>query len=179
LAAFGVDKANDYATDAALFLSESRKVLLERLLAQKGTQSENDAKRIEESFVALGNTPAANRFMLSFAKAQAKSEIAKQNFYEKWYRANKTYEGAEVAWNEGDGSKSIFDAPEMKNYNVLQKPIASSAPPGPVTGGRSATPRGSATMSEVPAFRTVQEAEAANLPRGTRITVGGRPAEVN
>ena len=106
-------------------------------------------------------------------------EIAKQNFYEKWYRANKTYEGAEVAWNEGDGSKSIFDAPEMKNYNVLQKPIASSAPPGPVTGGRSATPRGSATMSEVPAFRTVQEAEAANLPRGTRITVGGRPAEVN
>jgi hypothetical protein len=25
----------------------------------------------------------------------------------------------------------------------------------------------------------VHEAEAANLPKGTRITVGGRPAEVN
>ena len=112
LAAFGVAKADEYATNATLFLSEARKVLLERLLAQKGTQSENDAKRIEESFVSLGNTTAANKFMLSFAKAQAKNEIAKQNFYERWFRDNKTYEGAEVAWNEGPGSKSIFDAPE-------------------------------------------------------------------
>jgi hypothetical protein len=137
LAAFGSDKASNYATSASLFLSESRKVLLERMLAQKGTQSENDAKRIEESFVALGNTPEANRFMLSFAKAQAKNEIAKQNFYEQWYKANKTYEGAEVAWNESEGSKSIFDAPEMKPYRIRE----------PKAGSQSATPRGKASIT--------------------------------
>ena len=137
LAAFGSDKASNYATSASLFLSESRKVLLERMLAQKGTQSENDAKRIEESFVALGNTPEANRFMLSFAKAQAKNEIAKQNFYEQWYKANKTYEGAEVAWNESEGSKSIFDTPEMKPYRIRE----------PKAGSQSATPRGKASIT--------------------------------
>lgn len=42
---------------------------------------------------------------------------------------------------------------------------------------RSAVPRGAAPAGER-AFRTVQEAEAANLPKGTRITIGGRPAIV-
>jgi len=42
---------------------------------------------------------------------------------------------------------------------------------------RSATPRGPAP-SDGRAFNTVQEAEAANLPPGTRITIGGRPAVV-
>lgn len=42
---------------------------------------------------------------------------------------------------------------------------------------RSATPRGP-TPSDRRAFNTVQEAEAANLPPGTRITIGGRPAVV-
>ena len=44
-------------------------------------------------------------------------------------------------------------------------------------GQRSATPRGTAPAGER-AFRTVQEAEAADLPKGTRITIGGRPAIV-
>ena len=52
---------------------------------------------------------------------------------------------------------------------------AENAPQGP----RSATPRGGKAGESVPSFNTVQEAEAANLPKGTRITVGGRPAEVN
>ena len=172
LAAFGVAKADEYATNATLFLSEARKVLLERLLAQKGTQSENDAKRIEESFVSLGNTTAANKFMLNFAKAQAKNEIAKQNFYEKWFRDNKTYEGAEVAWNEGPGSKSIFDAPEMKDYASLASK-ATPPPAGPVVGGRSATPRGRPSITERP-----QTPSAGDVMDGYRFK-GGNPADEN
>jgi hypothetical protein len=63
-----------------------------------------------------------------------------------------------------------------------QEPASTPAPGGRpgVTDRRSSssTTRGAA-LAEPPAFRTVQEAEAANLPKGTRITVGGRPAEVN
>ncbi len=43
---------------------------------------------------------------------------------------------------------------------------------------RSGSPRGAAPSGGVPAFRTTEEAMAAKLPRGTRITVNGRPAEV-
>jgi hypothetical protein len=70
----------------------------------------------------------------------------------------------------------------------LKQFYAQEPAPTPAPGGRpgvtdrrsssSSTTRGTAP-SEVPAFRTVHEAEAANLPKGTRITVGGRPAEVN
>jgi len=69
----------------------------------------------------------------------------------------------------------------------LKQFYAQEPAPTPSPGGRpgvtdrrssSSTTRGTAP-SEVPAFRTVHEAEAANLPKGTRITVGGRPAEVN
>lgn len=47
----------------------------------------------------------------------------------------------------------------------------------PSAGQRSAAPRGAAPSGER-SFRTVQEAEAANLPKGTRVTIGGRPAIV-
>lgn len=43
------------------------------------------------------------------------------------------------------------------------------------TGGQAAAAPAS---QQVRAFNTIQEAEAANLPKGTKITIGGRPAEV-
>ena len=75
----------------------------------------------------------------------------------------------------------------VKILDNLKQFYAQEPAPTPAPGGRpgvtdrrssSGTTRGTA-LSEVPAFRTVHEAEAANLPKGTRITVGGRPAEVN
>lgn len=150
LASMGVAKASDFSTSATLFLAESRKVLMDRLLAQKGPQTENDAKRMDQTFVALGNTPDANRFMLDLSKAQAKRDIAKHDFYENWFRQNKSYEGAEVAWNEGQGGKSIFDAPELSKYRL------SSAMPRPaneiVVGARTPTaPPASAPPPQQPA----------------------------
>jgi hypothetical protein len=75
----------------------------------------------------------------------------------------------------------------IQKIDDLKRFYAQEPAPTPAPGGRpgvtdrrssSSTTRGTAP-SEVPAFRTVHEAEAANLPKGTRITVGGRPAEVN
>jgi hypothetical protein len=75
----------------------------------------------------------------------------------------------------------------IQKIDDLKRFYAQEPAPTPSPGGRpgvtdrrssSSTTRGTAP-SEVPAFRTVHEAEAANLPKGTRITVDGRPAEVN
>jgi hypothetical protein len=75
----------------------------------------------------------------------------------------------------------------IQKIDDLRRFYAQEPAPTPSPGGRpgvtdrrssSSTTRGTAP-SEVPAFRTVHEAEAANLPKGTRITVDGRPAEVN
>jgi hypothetical protein len=184
LAALGVDKAEKFATSAQKFLQAATERVLAAQLEQKGVQTNQDAQRIEQTGARMGNTKAANEFILDVARVQAERAIAQDKFYRDWLRdpANKkSLAGAEDAWLNGEGGKSIFESPRLEKYGVLQAERAQStpAPSGPVMGGRSATPRGSATMSEVPAFRTVHEAEAANLPKGTRITVGGRPAEVN
>jgi len=184
LAALGVDKAKDFATNSQKFLQAATERVLAAQTEQKGVQTDQDAKRIEQMGARLGNTKAANEFILDVARTQAELAIAHDKFYRDWLsdpKNNNSLRGAENAWLKSEGNKSIFESPRLKKYGVLQAERAQStpAPSGSVVGGRSATPRGSATMSEVPAFRTVQEAEAANLPRGTRITVGGRPAEVN
>jgi hypothetical protein len=127
LGALGVEGAKNYATDAQTFLAQGRQALLQRQLEQKGTQSEGDAARMEQTFVQLGNTVDANKFLVASAKAQAKQSISQQQFYEKWWNKNKTYEGAETAWVNGDGSKSIFDYPEMKAYAPKGAPSASSS----------------------------------------------------
>jgi hypothetical protein len=184
LAALGVDKAKDFATNSQKFLQAATERVLAAQLEQKGVQTNQDAQRIEQTGARMGNTKAANEFILDVARVQAERAIAQDKFYRDWLRdpANKnSLRGAEDAWLNGEGGESIFKSKRLAKYGILEAERAQSTPPppGPVTGGRSATPRGSATMSEVPAFRTVHEAEAANLPKGTRITVGGRPAEVN
>lgn len=128
LAALGVQSAEKYATNAQTFLSEARKVLLDRQLEQKGPQTENDAKRIDESFVRLGNTPEANKFILAVARAQAEQSSEQQKFYDAFYRKNKTYDGAEEAWLAGDGSKSIFQRPSLRSFVVPQTGAAPGRP---------------------------------------------------
>jgi len=116
LGALGVPEAEKYATDSQVFLAQGRQALLQRQLEQKGAQSEGDAQRINQTFIQLGNTPEANKFLVATAKAQSKQDIARQKFYSNWWSKSKTYEGAEEAWLEGDGGKSLFDSPDMKQF---------------------------------------------------------------
>jgi hypothetical protein len=139
LGALGVEGAKNYATDAQTFLAQGRQALLQRQLEQKGAQSEGDAARMEQTFVQLGNTVDANKFLVASAKAQAKQSIAQQKFFDGWWNKNKTYEGAETAWVNGDGGKSIFDYPEMKAYAPKGAP---SAPPSSVRNQADAILRG-------------------------------------
>jgi hypothetical protein len=148
LAALGVDKAEKFATDAQKFLQAATERVLAAQLEQKGVQTNQDAQRIEQTGARMGNTKTANEFILDVARAQAERSIAQDKFYRDWLRdpANKkSLAGAEDAWLESEGGKSIFESPRLKKYNVLQAERAQATPPpkGPVMGGRSATPRGS------------------------------------
>ena len=152
LSAFGVSDAKKYSAQAETFLSQSMAAVNDKLAEQKGAQSDSDAKRATQIATNLGNTPEANQFLIKLATATAKNDIAKKSFYETWFRTHKTYEGVDEAWRAGPGSKSIFDSPDLASYKAqLGLPVTpTSVPQGPVIGGRSATPRGTAPAAAAP-----------------------------
>jgi hypothetical protein len=129
LAALGVKNAEKFATDAQQFQSNAISAVLQKQLEQKGPQTESDAKRIEQIGAQLGKTKNANEFILGTAKEQLKRDIEQRNFYDRWYKTNKTYDGAEDAWFAGEGGKSLFERPALKKYTA---PTRSNALPAAV-----------------------------------------------
>jgi hypothetical protein len=132
LSALGVPEATKYATDAQSFTNALNQTVLQRQLEQKGPQTEADAQRISQTGAQLGNTVEANKFILDVARAQAKRDIEQRAFWDKWWRENKTYEGAEDAWYSGEGGKSLFDRPELRKY--VRQPAANPPARTPQTG---------------------------------------------
>ena len=150
LAALGEPEAEAKAANAELFLAAGKENVLRRQIEQKGPQTESDAARIEETFISLGTTPQANQFMLDVARAQIQRDNEQQRFYSKWRRETGSFDGAEEAWLDGEGGKSLFDRSELKKYGTKAK------------GG-----------DEVVKVKTADEARA--LPPGTRfMTPDGR-----
>ena len=136
LAALGVPEAERLATDGQTFLANANAAVLQRQLEQKGPQTESDAQRITATGAQFGNTKEANRFLINVAKAQLKRDIDQRNFYDKWWKANSTYDGAEDAWFSGEGGRSLFDRPELKSYRAK----TSAAEQIPASQGVSITP---------------------------------------
>lgn len=118
--AMGIKDAEKFATDAQVFNSQAKEVVLQKQLAQKGPQTESDAKRIEETGASLGNTPAANKFILDVAMAQNDRDIAYYNFLDSYWRKNRTLEGADAEWFAKDGATSLFDSNRLKKYGIPQ-----------------------------------------------------------
>jgi hypothetical protein len=116
LGALGVPEAKQYATDAQTFTAALNQTVLQRQLEQKGTQTQADADRIQATGAQLGNTVETNKFILDVAKAQAQRDLEQRKFFDDWWRKNKSYEGAEDAWYDGAGGKSLFERPELRRY---------------------------------------------------------------
>jgi hypothetical protein len=116
LGALGVQNAENFATDAQVFQAKATEAVLQKQLEQKGPQTESDAQRIDQVGAQLGKTTAGNKFVLTTAKEQYKRDIEQRNFYDSWWKNNKTYDGAESAWYAGEGGKSLFDRPALKQY---------------------------------------------------------------
>jgi len=127
LGALGVKDAENYATDAQTFLGNASAAVLQRQLEQKGPQTESDAQRITQTGAQLGNTKQANKFFIDVAKEQIQRDIDQRNFYDRWWKANKTYDGAEDAWYSSEGSKSLFERPNLKKYTAPTKANAGAA----------------------------------------------------
>jgi len=134
LGALGVQNAEKYATDTQTFQANAISAVLQKQLEQKGVQTDQDAKRIEQIGAQLGKTKEANEFILSVAKEQLKRDIEQRNFYANWKSgAGKgSFDGAENAWFSGEGNKSLFDRPALKKYGVTSPaaPAASQIPTG-------------------------------------------------
>jgi len=143
LAALGVPEAAKFATNAQVFLSQSRQATNDRMLAQKGVQTENDFKRLDEIGFRLGNTPEANRFLISVNRALNKQTIDKHAFFTQWENKNDTLKGAEQAWQDGAGGRSIFDRPELKQYATPAKTTPTDLPSAAAAeiARRKGTPR--------------------------------------
>ena len=116
LAALGVQDAEKFATNAQIFQAKATEAVLQKQLEQRGPSTEGDAQRIDQVGAQLGKTTAGNKFLLTIGKEQLKRDMERRSFYDGWWKNNKTYDGAESAWYAGEGGKSLFDRPALKQY---------------------------------------------------------------
>jgi hypothetical protein len=184
LGALGVRDAEKFATSAQTFLAATQQVVLQRQLEQKGPQTEADAKRITQTGAQLGNTREANRFIIEVAKAQAERDLAQRKFFDNWWRTSearlgrKTYEGAEDAWYEGEGGKSLFERPELRKY--LAQPGQAPAPAPAPAPSVAPAPTPAAAPAAAPVVSPVAAPAPAPRPATTRTPApapsGQRPA---
>lgn len=137
LSALGVKEADQFAVNAQMFTAMASKLVLQAQLAQKGPQTEPDARRIENTSAKLGNTKEANKFILKVAIAQAKKDMEQRDFYAKWKKDKGSFYGAENAWYEDEGGKSLFERPELKEYAEGSKEATVDQIPG---GGTQTAP---------------------------------------
>jgi hypothetical protein len=130
LAALGVPEAEKFATDAQTFLASTQQAVLQKQLEQKGPQTEPDAQRITQTAAQRGNTVGANRFLIDVAREQLKRDIEQRDFYSQWRRGpgKNSFDGAEEAWYEGAGGKSLFDRPALKKYLAPAQNAAPAVP---------------------------------------------------
>jgi len=163
LGALGVKDAQNYATNAQTFLGNASSAILQKQLEQKGPQTESDAQRITQTGAQLGNTKEANMFFIDVAKEQIKRDVDQRNFYDKWWKQNKTYDGAEDAWYSSEGGKSLFERPGLRKY--INPTSAASQIPGQGPSAPAAAPAaGGGASVTLPDGRvkTFPSAEAAN-----------------
>lgn len=168
LSALGVQGAERFASDSQIFLANANQAVLSKQLEQKGTQTKTDAERIEQTGARLGNTKEANKFILTVAREQLQRDIEQRDFYAKWYRTNTTYDGAEDAWFDGEGGKSLFDRPALKQYGVsasTQIPTQRAIPSNIPKKAIDALNRGEGTEAQ---FDAIFGAGAAKRVKGNK-----------
>jgi len=88
------------ASTAQALTGTLQNVVLQKMIAQKGPQTENDAKRIEQTVANLGQTPEGFDFLLKSAIALEERNIEQRDFYARFKQETNTLEGANQAWEK-------------------------------------------------------------------------------
>jgi len=91
----GLDKADN----AQAFQGIVENLVLTKMQAQKGPQTENDAKRIKMTIASLGHTPAAKRFLIDSAKALESRKIERADFYVDYQNEKGSLKGVRKSWD--------------------------------------------------------------------------------
>jgi hypothetical protein len=115
-AGLGGDQVKDIATNAQKFNAVAKDLVLQKQLAQKGPQTESDARRLEQTVANLGNTPESNAAIIAFSMAQNNRTIQQEQFYSRWWQQKGTMRGADDAWINGPGGKSLWDDPSLARF---------------------------------------------------------------
>ena len=116
--AFGFDPLRiglDRADTAQAFYAVVMKNLLQELAMQKGPQTEGDAQRAMKTFPQLGNTMAANKFILDYAEAVAirRQEMVvyvRNRMEELGGNNRRNFEQAEMDWMDRITKVPLFKA---------------------------------------------------------------------
>lgn len=109
--------AEFYVGNGQVFQNEVMKQLVSTFEGQKGTQTEGDAKRVQQTFAQLANTPYANQYIADLARAKANRDARKAAFYQDAYPiALQTGDLTEVdrRWMKLQGS--IWNDPVLQKY---------------------------------------------------------------
>ena len=104
------------ASGAQTFEAFTNDLVMQQQLAQKGPQTESDAKRLEMTQARLSNTPEANKLNITYRKAMNNRTIAQERHHADWLKKKGTLEGADDDWFNGKGGTSIWDEPELKKF---------------------------------------------------------------
>ncbi len=117
-AGIGGEQLKQIASNSQMFNAVAKDLVLQKQLAQKGPQTDSDAKRLEMTVASLGNTKEANRAIIKYAKALNNYDIQFADFLRDYRSKTGSLEGAEEAWFAGPGSRSIWDDPLLKGYST-------------------------------------------------------------
>jgi hypothetical protein len=123
----GSEEAQRNVENAQLFTAAVKNQVLQKLAEQKGPQTDQDAARAEETIAGMDKETDVNKFLIDLQKTIIKQDVAKEKFFSNWRRENGSFDGAEEAWQEGPGAKSVFDDPLMKKHTRK----AGEVPPPP------------------------------------------------
>lgn len=88
LSDLGFKEYTDEATFNQSFDAVKEGLLADILNLATGPQTDSDAQRARKALAGLGNTPAANKFIVGFSLGINKAQIEKQEFIDDWLDEN-------------------------------------------------------------------------------------------
>ncbi len=109
------------------FQAVMENLVLSKMQAQKGPQTEGDTKRIKNSLARLGNTPDARDFLLKASDALAQADVMKADFWRRWRNKSpgRSFDGAASAWRKFRSKVplvGISPTPKRDKNNKLYHP---------------------------------------------------------
>jgi hypothetical protein len=119
MATFGMapEAAKNFTTNMAIFKSGATLELLSKQLAQKGPQTESDARRMFEAGLTTANPAEANRFIIRVMKAYAKRGLERSEFFSDWRDAHGgRMAGAVDAWHKYEKQEPMVSIINNKPY---------------------------------------------------------------